>query len=436
VRFLCLPRGTFPALAAIALVSCGHLGIDLEGSGGAGAASGSGGEPSSGGTAATSGGESGGGDGGGTATGGVPADGGASGSGGESASGGAAESGGAAGSGGSPGSGGEPGSGGSGPCEGHTSVDLSLMGWATEAGGTTGGKGGTTTTAWAGAQIIQALQNKDPQTPLTILIASDINPANTNDVKIDIVDVQDVSIIGEENRGVLNGIGLRILRAKNIVIRNLHIHHVDIGEGDAIGLAGPSDHIWVDHCELDADFEGSVAGTYDGLIDAKNDVAYVTYSWNHIHDTWDALLVGATETDTFDRKLTLHHNWIENIDSGAPSFRGGSGHVFNNLFQEIDTIAINTRIDACLRVENNVFENVRNPWASAYSTVLGGVDLVCNKVDSGSSFDFSSADISEATACEASVPYDYASVLTAAESVKSIVMDNVGIGKLADPEDF
>ncbi len=28
------------------------------------------------------------------------------------------------------------------------------------------------------------------------------------------------------------------------------IHHVDIGEMDAINLAGPADHIWIDHCEI------------------------------------------------------------------------------------------------------------------------------------------------------------------------------------------
>ncbi len=263
-----------------------------------------------------------------------------------------------------------------------------------------------------------------------------ITPENTDDDKIDIADVEDVSIIGQGDQGVLDGIGLRITRASNIVIRNLHIHHVDIGELDSIGLAGPADHIWIDHCEFDAEFEGAPKGTYDGLVDAKADVSYLTYSWNYIHDSWDPMLVGSTETDLSDRRLTMHHNRIENCDSGAPSFRAGTGHVFNNLYQDIATVGINSRIDACLRIENNVFSNVMNPWASAYSSVLGGAELICNDVDAASVFDFSADDVSPVTECEASIPYDYADALTETSAVADLVTENAGFDKLDDPEDY
>jgi pectate lyase len=424
------------ALAMPVLASCGTLGIDLEGAataiidGGAsdgtgakasgGTATGSGGESAaSGGTdGAASGGEPAG-DGGtdpGGGTGGVPSTGGSSGTGGET--------------------GGSGGSGGGETCGGGTDVDFGLVGWAAEGGGTTGGQNGTTEVAWSGTQLMNLLATKNPLTPLTIRVVSAITPANTGDDKIDIADVQDVTIVGQGEQGVFDGIGLRVIRASNIIIRNLHIHHVNIGELDSIGLAGPADHIWVDHCEFDAELEGAPKGTYDGLIDAKGTVSYVTYSWNYIHDTWDPLLIGSEETDISDRKLTMHHNRIEHVDSGAPSYRGGNGHIFSNVYTDVATIAINTRLGACLRVENNVFENAKNPWASAFSATLGGVDVDCNDLDDASVFEFASPDISMAETCEATIPYDYADFLTETGSVKAVVTENAGVGKLDDPEDY
>lgn|GEM_PF-2473537 len=421
--------------AWILLASCGHLGIDLEGTSNAstqtGGASSSTGGTSDAGGAGTDGSGAGGGVGTGgagnaTSTGGAAGDGGSS-SGGGTAAGGSSNSG---------GSGGTDGSSGDENCGGITDVDFGLVGWAAEGSGTTGGQDGTTEVAWSGSQLLELLVSKDPGTPLTIRVVSTITPENTGDDKVDVADVKDVTIVGQGDQGVFDGIGLRVIRASNIILRNLHIHHVNTGELDSVGLAGPADHIWVDHCEFDAEFQGAAKGTYDGLIDAKGTVAYVTYSWNYIHDTWNPLLVGSEEMDKSDRKLTMHHNRIENVDSGAPSYRGGNGHIFNNVYKDVATIAINTRIKACLRIENNVFENAINPWASAFSPSLGAVDVQCNDLDDASVFDFSSPDISMAETCEATIPYDYADFLTETGSVATVVTENAGFDKLDDPEDY
>lgn len=429
-----------PAVGLVLLSACGHIGIDLEGGDGAldgtganalvgvGGASGSeAGGASSGGQPTASGGES-----------QVGASSGGTGSGGESAGDGGAGASGDSdpGASGGEGSGGATRAGGASSCEGHAQADFSLAGWASEAGGTTGGKGGTTVTVWAGGQLQSELATKNPLTPLTLLVNNTISPANTGADKIDIANVRDVSIIGVGDQGVFDGIGLRITNATNIVIRNVYVHHVDIGEMDAIGLAGPADHIWIDHCEFEAEFQSVPKGTYDGLIDAKANVSHVTYSWNYIHDSWSPLLVGSTEMDTFDRKLTMHHNRVENCDEAAPSFRGGNGHIFNNLYQDIATLGINTRIGACLRIENNVFSNVMNPWASAHSPALGGAELVCNQLDEASLFDLSAPDVSPVQDCVATVPYDYSAVLNETASVAAIVTEHAGYGKLTDPENF
>ena len=331
---------------------------------------------------------------------------------------------------------GEGGGSGAPSCAGGSQVDFALVGWATENGGTTGGKGGRIVNASTGAAIMHALsEQQDASTPLTILVSGTITEANTGASKIDVKDVRDVSIIGAGDGAELDGIGIKIVRAGNIVVRNLHIHHVLTGDKDGISIEGPADHVWIDHCELNSEYQGVDKDYYDGLLDVKSDAEYITYSWNYMHDSWKTSLVGSSEDDTFDRKLTMHHNYYRNCNSRLPLFRGGNGHVFNNYYVDIADTGINSRIGACLRIEANYFENAQNPWVSAYSDELGGGELLCNVLAGGSSFEYAD-DVRELPACDANVPYDYAAVLNHPDRVPEVVMSNAGVGKLADPTDF
>jgi len=330
-------------------------------------------------------------------------------------------------------------------CFGGSQVDFSLVGWATQNGTTTGGKNGTTTIVVNGEQLAQALKDKeDSSSPLTILVNGTITEGNSGDIeKFDVKRVQDVSIIGAGSGADFDGIGIKITDASNIVVRNLRVFKVDIGEKDAISIEGPADHIWIDHCELYAEYEPGSDDEkkadkdyYDGLLDAKADAEYITYSWNYLHDSWKTGLVGSGESDTYDRKITMHHNYYRNCHSRLPLFRAGNGHIFNNYYVDIGSTAINSRINACLRVENNYFSNVLNPWISAYSDVLGAVELVCNRLADGSRFNYSSSNAHEPLECQADVPYSYSSVLNHVDQVPNVVMENAGVGKLADPTDF
>jgi pectate lyase len=331
---------------------------------------------------------------------------------------------------------GEGGGGGDPSCAGGDQADFALVGWAAENGGTTGGKGGRTVNASTGAAIMTALsEQQDASTPLTILVTGTITEANSGVNKIDVKDVRDVSIIGAGDGAELDGIGLKIVRASNIVIRNLHIHHVLSGDKDGISIEGPADHIWIDHCELNSEYQGVDKDLYDGLLDVKAEAEYITYSWNYMHDSWKTSLVGSSESDTFDRKLTMHHNYYRNCNSRLPLFRGGNGHIFNNYYVDIADTGINSRIGACLMIEANYFDNAKNPWVSAYSDELGGAELLCNVLEGSSSFEYAD-DVRELPTCAANVPYDYAAVLNHPGDVPSVVMNNAGIGKLADPTQF
>ena len=305
-----------------------------------------------------------------------------------------------------------------------------LVGFATVNGVTTGGAGGDVITVNTGTDLQNALKAKqDEETPLTIYVEGTIDLYNSADLsKIDVKEVKDVSIIGTGDGAEFYGIGIKIWKASNIIIQNLKIHHVLSGEKDCIGIEGPSDHIWIDHCELYNEFQEVEKDYYDGLLDAKRDAEYLTYSWNFLHDSWKTCLIGSSESDIYDRKLTMHHNYFLNCNSRLPLFRASTGHFFNNYYKDIVSTAINSRINSCVRIENNYFENTHNPWVSAYSDILGGGDTIGN-ILVNSPFQYSD-DTHELPSCTPDIPYEYNTVLHNAEDVPALIQAYAGVGKL------
>jgi len=324
--------------------------------------------------------------------------------------------------------------------------NFALAGFATETSGTIGGKGGSTITVSSGTDLQNAINaQKKSDEPLIIMVEGLINLANSPGLeKIDVKDVSNLSIIGSVNGAEFDGIGLKLRRASNIIIRNVSVHHVTSGEKDCISIEGPADHIWIDHCELynefgdvdgDGDEDSNDKDFYDGLLDVKADAEYITYSWNYLHSSWKTSLVGSSESDTYDRKLSIHHNYYNDCYSRLPLFRGKTGHIFNCYYSNIESTAINSRLNSCIRIEKNYFENVHNPWVSAYSDVLGGVELIDNYLIN-SPFNYSSSDTFEPYLCEAEIPYNYDEVLNAVMEVKELVMQYAGVGKLDEPGEF
>ncbi len=317
---------------------------------------------------------------------------------------------------------------------GTGTANYDIVGWATQAGGTTGGQGGTSITCATGDCILAAIKDKKDgviSQPLIIYVNGTVTPSNTSATKIDIKEVRDVSVIGVGTSGLFDGIGLKVYKAGNIIIQNVTVRKVNIGDKDAISIEGPADHIWVDHCELYAEYQNVGKDFYDGLLDAKRDAEYITYSYNYLHDSWKTMLVGSSESDTYDRKITAHHNYFENCNSRLPLFRGGQGHFFNNYYEDIVSTGINSRIGACLRVENNYFKGSNNPIVSAYSDVLGAVDE-SGTIYENCTFDYSNSDVSEPNTCTATIPYSYTNSLNSTSDVPSIVVANAGVGKIGN----
>ncbi|MBN1130760.1 MAG: hypothetical protein JXA71_17355, partial [Chitinispirillaceae bacterium] len=174
----------------------------------------------------------------------------------------------------------------------------------------------------------------------------------------------------------------------------------------------------------------------DGLIDMTESSQNITISWNIIHDSFKAMLVGKSDSDDSDRKVTFHHNYFHDLWERVPSYRGGTGHIYNNVFQDIWQSAVNSRREAKLRVEGNVFEKVgnggidddtdfeRGPIGAYYSSTIGFWDVKDNL--------FSDCKGSQPTTstCSFTPSYSYSRTLQPASEVKETVLAYAGVGKL------
>jgi pectate lyase len=330
------------------------------------------------------------------------------------------------------------------------SSDFSLVGFAAVDDGTTGGTGYPSITVTTGTELQAAINaakaSSDTTVPRIIYVNGTITLSNSSDVEILLkgksksVPLANLSIIGVGTNGELNGIGIRMRYVQNIIIQNLKIHHVlyNTGEGDAIGICGPANHIWVDHCELynsvgdlDGDgVDGRVVNDegdkdyYDGIFDVKYNAAYITFSWNYVHDAYKTSLVGYSETGdiTNDRKITYHHNYFYNFGSRTPLYRGGTGHVYNNYFNAGFGSAVNCRAGSVLRVEGNYFENSKNCIGWYYADSNTG----CWDLGVGNIYVNCSGDQPTTSTGSLTISYNY--TLTPTEDVKALVTKYAGVG--------
>jgi pectate lyase len=215
-----------------------------------------------------------------------------------------------------------------------------------------------------------------------------------------------ITILGLD--GSKANFGIRIKgTANNIIVRNMKIGLLPGGadNGDLIGIEADSHHVWIDHNELYTR-NTKCAGTpdddttFDGMLDIKNQASFITVSYNYMHDHAKVGLIGSSDTDSAERRVTYAHNRYENLGSRLPFQRFGYVHSYNNWFNNITGSGINPRMGGHILVENNFFENALNPVFSQ-STVLGQWDLRNN--NTRSSADNATYNITW-TACSGSTP--------------------------------
>lgn len=370
--------------------------------------------------------------------------------------------------------------------------NFDMVGFATLEGGTTGGEGGETVYPTNFEELKRYAE--DETTPYIIVIDREINTGITAYVDTtsghistegavnaiastygEIIKLgSNKTLIGEDDKGFLNRIGINIQCKENIIIRNLRISLQDVpvdksgenkivafrngaevlvGDPDCISMQADDEdlpanqritqHIWIDHCELyNFPKETEHKDRYDGLIDAKNDTRYVTISWCYFHDHSKACLSGKGDSDNFDRTCTWHHNYFENIKgSRLPLLRFGRHHYFNNYMKGCED-GLNVRIQSNAYVENCYFEDTKRPVFGKLSedgraTLVDNIFKNCSKlppectnIDGAKQETLKESEQFEPTDFNPSDYYSYDAVLHSADEIPNIVPLYAGVGKL------
>jgi pectate lyase len=301
-------------------------------------------------------------------------------------------------------------------------ADNSLVGWATQNGGTTGGAGGATVTVTSLDQLNAAVAVTGRQ-----IIRVNGNFSCSADVRV----ASDKTILGVGSGSGLTGCGFNIRDVHNVIVRNMRISKVlaGNGNGDAIHI-DHSTNLWLDHNDLSSDLDHDI-DFYDGLLDITHAADFVTVSWNILHDHYKCSLVGHSDSnaseDTGHLRVTYHHNEFRNCYERNPRVRFGNPvHVFNNYYTfgggpDHYNYAIASTENAGVRVEGNHFENISDP------THLGEGDSDPGNIVASNNVTVNSGPILTAGGV-ASIPYSY--TLTTANQVKSAVTAGAGTGKI------
>jgi pectate lyase len=286
-----------------------------------------------------------------------------------------------------------------------------LIGWATQGGGTTGGGDASPTTVSGASELESALSGSSArvvQFSGTISVGElAIGPNKT--------------LIGMGTDATIDG-SIAIHDAENVIVKNVRLD-ASGSDGDGFSIQSSS-RVWIDHCEV---FDAA-----DGNMDITDASDYITVSWTIFRysgsgDHNFSNLIGSSDEDSGNYRITFHHNWWgANALERMPRVRFGSVHVLNNFYGT--GTGANLGNDHCVRagfeadvlVENNVFDHVATPheidedngtaiMSASGNLYLASLNLDGNPETRGTAFD---------------PPYDYTA--EPAECIKASVMEGAG----------
>jgi pectate lyase len=250
-----------------------------------------------------------------------------------------------------------------------------VVGWASQNGGVTGG--GTVTPT-------VVTNYNDLKTAITSSTVKVVHISGTITIpsagRISLQDQSGKTIYGLPGSKLVStdqtkdGSGiLYVKRCSNIIFRNVTFEGpgaYDTDGWDNMTLDN-STNIWVDHCEYQ---DGM-----DGNLDIKNMADYITVSWCKFiylkapraggpggsDDHRFSDLFGSSDGATTDRghlRVTMQHCWwAQGCKERMPRVRFGKVHMVNNFFNStVASKCVTAGFEADLLVESNVFENVNN----------------------------------------------------------------------------
>ena len=227
------------------------------------------------------------------------------------------------------------------------------------------------------------------------------------------------TIVGTDMRATIRGgwfdlRGTATERRRNIIIRHLTFEDVIdcfpawtptrnangtwAGTGswdseyDAISLRD-TEQVWIDHNDLrdrttlDSTLPAYFNAKYqihDGLLDITNASDRVTVSWNRFQNHDKVMLIGSSDdapADVGRLRVTLHHNWFDNVGQRVPRVRYGQVHVYNNYYVIPDDATHNYSwgvgvqplpLASGIFAENNFFRTERSILPDQFISVFTG----------------------------------------------------------------
>ncbi|WP_405642653.1 pectinesterase family protein [Streptomyces sp. NBC_00019] len=235
-------------------------------------------------------------------------------------------------------------------------------GFASLAGGTTGGAGGKVVTVTDQASLAQYAAAEEPYV-IRVSGAIAVEPFGS-----DIVVASNKTIIGVGDTGeIVHGELHLNPGTSNVIIRNLTIRDSYV-EGDWDGKTtdfdaiqmDTVDHVWIDHNRF--------THMGDGLLDIRKDSRYITVSYNQFANHNKAFGIGWTTNVLTE--ITIDHNWFTGTKQRNPSADNCAyAHLYNNYLsaQVADgdptwTYGNWSRGRTRMVIENSYYDGVQHPY--------------------------------------------------------------------------
>ncbi len=311
------------------------------------------------------------------------------------------------------------------------SQNCTLVGWASQNGGVTGGGSATPTvvsnyTDFKNAVTSTTVKVVHISGTITFPAAGRINFQDQTGKTI--YGLPGSKLVSTDLTAAGSGI-LYVKRCSNILFRNITFEGpgaYDTDGNDNMTIDNCT-NVWVDHC----DFQDGV----DGNLDVKNLADYISITWCRFiylkppisggsggaNDHRFSNLFGSSDGATGDRgklRITMQNCWwAQGCKERMPRVRFGKVHIVNNYFScSGNNHCVRAGFEADLRVESNYFENVNNP-----------IDLFDNDFTAVSSINNSFVGTTGTTAGSGTAfTPPYTLTVTPAANVKSQVMTGAG----------